>query len=936
MFKSNLFISTILFLSLFINVGYSATNCRALTFSGAGAFGAYEVKYGSNLQWDLVTGISAGAINAAAVAMFNVDDTKGAADFLVDRWLKITPEQVYVNWKGGVVDGALFQRGIYNTEPLTTFLTESINITALKQSDRGFMIGATNLDTGMFDQFYKTDSDIVKAVAASASIPGLFPPTEKNGYDYADGGVTYLTPITDAARLCYETGAINVTIDMATCGQPYKFQNVSNEKTVQLLLRSYQIIKDNFNNKDIETLFQAFPNAILNIFRPSKSLPGTALSFTYSAEMIPIGIKDGENENMIQLTNNSLTLLFTIVNIVLFVYIDVTSASQVRISSNNNNNNHIYINDQHHDEYYNDMMYDDAVEINKQPPSIFQIFYNGLTEYFIGSNMNTNEYINHDSDSKDNNHRIEITTSPKQRQHKQQQQPMSSTLSVEQVLKDFNHFAQKLMQHYFGNNDKAEQQREPSFKVQKDVPLLGLEKANQWKKKINNLANEAEEEEENKEINTLPKLEKIKSGKPLFHNDNIESLKQSLIAANDSKSLLCNSLGYLTFSNEQQNTCQGSTCAPAQLICDGNSIIVNKRTPYDPDYDYSKCRLVSMNCKDNKQPINIYNLQDQYKLKSCQIKQMKCSSQFLYQCQLLDVNCDNTTSFGINTFGFSCSNQQLVCGDNNTVVPPANFTQYNTQIKNGECSVQNIPCTPKDECLLLDLECKDKNQNCSVTIEQQLPCMLGCNANLNTSSCDCPSDFSSMKCDQPTPITCSLNLVSPQSKCPGENYVMSKKTCFEFDYHGMSNFSFNLDCHFVDPVPTSKHNFTYWIDLPNLKLSTPVSWSISNSIIDFNRLYDYSFSSTNPITREEIMQLGPIWINTTLSQIPSTYWIAKRLYFETVLLSVHLYFIKLALTIYIAGLLVKQNQNDCLVDSLSQINRPIYQYFSSFPIPVPV
>ncbi|GAM26514.1 hypothetical protein SAMD00019534_096890 [Acytostelium subglobosum LB1] len=284
----------------------AGTSCRAITFSGAGAFGAYEagVLWGltakrpaDEVEWQFATGISAGSINAAGAAMFSVGNEQGAAEFLTSRWMGITPEQIYVNWVGGLVDGLLLQKGIFNDAPLHKFLSDNLNLTALHQSTRGLLIGATNIDTGNFDIFEKTDPEIVLGVQASSSIPGVFPPTFKGNAVYQDGGVTYMTPVTDTARLCYGTGATDVTIDVVVVGDLETTVDMNKAKTIDLLLRTLDIVKTNMHYKDIETVFEAFPNVNLNVFHPSQPLPGNALSFTYSGPLIKIGYEDAITEN---------------------------------------------------------------------------------------------------------------------------------------------------------------------------------------------------------------------------------------------------------------------------------------------------------------------------------------------------------------------------------------------------------------------------------------------------------------------------------------------------------------------------------------------------------------------------------------------------------------------------------------------------------------
>ena len=69
-----------------------ATRCRALALSGGGAKGAYEagVLHGfyhnmfekDIFYYDVVTGVSAGAINTLALALFKPDEMEKAIDFM--------------------------------------------------------------------------------------------------------------------------------------------------------------------------------------------------------------------------------------------------------------------------------------------------------------------------------------------------------------------------------------------------------------------------------------------------------------------------------------------------------------------------------------------------------------------------------------------------------------------------------------------------------------------------------------------------------------------------------------------------------------------------------------------------------------------------------------------------------------------------------------
>ena len=76
---------------------YNSTDgkCRALAMSGGSNYGAWEVgvlwgllNYGdpADYAWDVITGVSAGAINTGATAVFATGDELNMVDFLSETW----------------------------------------------------------------------------------------------------------------------------------------------------------------------------------------------------------------------------------------------------------------------------------------------------------------------------------------------------------------------------------------------------------------------------------------------------------------------------------------------------------------------------------------------------------------------------------------------------------------------------------------------------------------------------------------------------------------------------------------------------------------------------------------------------------------------------------------------------------------------------------
>lgn len=88
--------------------------CRALVMSGGANKGAYEAGVlhglshllpGEEAFYDVVSGVSAGALNAAAVAMWPKEAGKDMSEWLISFWKTITTDMIYQEWPGGFEQG---------------------------------------------------------------------------------------------------------------------------------------------------------------------------------------------------------------------------------------------------------------------------------------------------------------------------------------------------------------------------------------------------------------------------------------------------------------------------------------------------------------------------------------------------------------------------------------------------------------------------------------------------------------------------------------------------------------------------------------------------------------------------------------------------------------------------------------------------------------
>jgi len=169
----------------------------ALILSGGGAKGAFEAaaeKYAredKGYTWDIIAGVSVGALNAAMLAM-------GKYQRLWEIWNSISNDQVYTGgfnlWSA--IKLAFGAKSFYGNEPLWRLLQAELDPNLVKADLR---VGAVSLLTGDYVQFGKTEPQLGKAVLASTVMPIIWTPIDISAAyrSMVDGGVRNITPVGD-------------------------------------------------------------------------------------------------------------------------------------------------------------------------------------------------------------------------------------------------------------------------------------------------------------------------------------------------------------------------------------------------------------------------------------------------------------------------------------------------------------------------------------------------------------------------------------------------------------------------------------------------------------------------------------------------------------------------------------------------------------------
>ncbi len=174
----------------------------AFVLSGGGSLGAMQAGqllalFEAGITPDLVIGVSAGALNGAAIAH---QPTGEAAEQLAAIWRGLTSSYVF---RGSRHERAwhLLRRHphLYRSDGLVDLVSRFLPLDDLAQLPTAFEAGTVNIDDARID-FHST-GDPRSVLVASASLPGVFRPVMINGSRHVDGGIAVNLPIQRARDL---------------------------------------------------------------------------------------------------------------------------------------------------------------------------------------------------------------------------------------------------------------------------------------------------------------------------------------------------------------------------------------------------------------------------------------------------------------------------------------------------------------------------------------------------------------------------------------------------------------------------------------------------------------------------------------------------------------------------------------------------------------
>lgn len=175
----------------------------AFVLSGGGSLGAVQVGMlqalaERDVRPDLLVGTSAGAINAAYVAGHGT--SRQSLETLAGTWRGLRRQDVFpFNPLRHLLAVAGSRDSLCSDRNLRHLIETHLPYRNLQDAAIPVHIVTTNLLSG--EEVLLSTGDAVSAVSASAAIPGVLPPVERDGLTLVDGGVANNAALSQAVAL---------------------------------------------------------------------------------------------------------------------------------------------------------------------------------------------------------------------------------------------------------------------------------------------------------------------------------------------------------------------------------------------------------------------------------------------------------------------------------------------------------------------------------------------------------------------------------------------------------------------------------------------------------------------------------------------------------------------------------------------------------------
>lgn len=229
---------------------------RALVLSGGGVKGAFQVGVlkkwmgEQGIDYDIICGVSVGALNTAGIGMTPKGSPKEAVAWLENFWrTQVNQKNIYKRWFPFGRLHSLWEKSVYDSSPLIKLVSDNLHLEKVASNGRMLAVGAVSLDTGEHRFTRESDPNFTKWVLASASFPVFLQPIEIEGQLWSDGGIKNVTPLGEAIRL----GATEIDVIMCTnIEEMTRWDSTSKRAVPDAVTRAVDLMSDQIIKNDIE------------------------------------------------------------------------------------------------------------------------------------------------------------------------------------------------------------------------------------------------------------------------------------------------------------------------------------------------------------------------------------------------------------------------------------------------------------------------------------------------------------------------------------------------------------------------------------------------------------------------------------------------------------------------------------------------------------
>lgn len=234
-----------------------------LVLAGGGANGAFQAhiidKMFHEKKWDVIAGISAGALNGSVVSM-------NSGLYLSDMWKDIRFNSIYGGLfsKWGFIGkiahvirmlyGTGKYNGLYNMDNIRSMLNE-IYDPSKQFEDTRFVVGVADLYSQTYSDIHITKDtnkqQAIESIVASASIPILTQTSNKvNGIKHGvDGGLHVISPIKTAIKNGADT--LTIIVNRSTNRKPVPVNGIQS-----VLTSTFETILDSKFKRDLSHVIE--------------------------------------------------------------------------------------------------------------------------------------------------------------------------------------------------------------------------------------------------------------------------------------------------------------------------------------------------------------------------------------------------------------------------------------------------------------------------------------------------------------------------------------------------------------------------------------------------------------------------------------------------------------------------------------------------------